>query len=163
VAAKLTGVLHKTEAGGVILDIADAADFARKVRTLKADAVEVQRMERGLAEAIIGYRDDPLVGPTVLVGAGGTLAEIYRDYALRIAPVSVEEAEEMIAQVKGFAIICGYRNLPRGDVRALAQAVADFSRIALLSGRPVAEAEINPLIVKCEGCVAVDGLIVMKE
>lgn len=163
VAAKVTGVLHRTEVGGVFLDIADAAEFADKVRMLKADAVEVQRMERGLLEAIIGYRDDPLVGPTVLVGAGGTLAEVYKDYALRVAPVSAQEAEEMIAQVKGFAIIRGYRNLPRGDVQALAEAVAAFSRLALLPGRPVAEAEINPILVKRDGVVAVDGLVVMKE
>ena len=163
VAAKITGVLHKTEAGGVILDIADAAEFATKVKRLNAGAVEVQRMERGLAEAIVGYRDDPLVGPTVLVGAGGTLAEIYKDYALRVAPVSVEEAEEMIGEVKGLAVIRGYRNLPRGNVRQLAEAVAAFSRIALLPGRPVAEAEINPMIVKRDGVVAVDGLVVMKE
>ncbi len=163
VAAKITGVLHKTEAGGVILDIADAAEFATKVKRLNAGAVEVQRMERGLAEAIVGYRDDPLVGPTVLVGAGGTLAEIYKDYALRVAPVSVEEAEEMIGEVKGLAVIRGYRNLPRGNVRQLAEAVAAFSRIALRPGRPVAEAEINPMIVKRDGVVAVDGLVVMKE
>src|SRR6267378_2495091 len=102
-------------------------------------------MESGLAEAIVGYRDDPVVGPIALVGAGGALAEIYRDYAL------------------GLATLRGYRGMPPGDLRALAQAVAALSRLALLSGRPVAEAEINPLIVKREGAVAVDGLVVMKD
>jgi len=123
----------------------------------------VQKMESGLAEAIVGYRDDPVVGPIALVGAGGALAEIYKDYALRLAPVSEEEAAAMIAEVKGLAAVRGYRGLPRGDLRALAQAVAALSRLALVSARPVAEAEINPLIVKREGAVAVDGLVVMKE
>ena len=91
------------------------------------------------------------------------LAEIYKDYALRLAPVSEEEAEEMIARVKGLATLRGYRGLPRGDVRALAKAVAALSRLALIAGQPVAEAEINPLIVKREGVVAVDGLVLMKE
>lgn len=164
VAAKILSaeVAHKTEAGGVLLGIADAQEFARRVRELKSDVVQVQRMERGLAEAIVGYRDDPLVGPTVLVGAGGTLAELYKDYALRLAPVDVDEAEAMIGEVKGLATVRGYRNLPRGDVRALAGAVAAFSRLALLAGRPVAEAEINPMIVKRDGVVAVDGLAVLK-
>jgi hypothetical protein len=99
----------------------------------------------------------------VLVGAGGVLAEIYKDYVLRVAPVSVEEAEAMIAEVKGLAVLRGYRNLPKGDVRALAQAVAALSRLALVPKRPVAEAECNPVIVKAQGAVAVDALVVMKE
>jgi hypothetical protein len=77
--------------------------------------------------------------------------------------VSEEDAEEMIERVKGLATVRGYRGLPRGDLRALAQAVAALSRLALVSGRPVAEGEINPLIVKREGVVAVDGLVVLKE
>jgi hypothetical protein len=91
------------------------------------------------------------------------LAELYQDYVLRMAPVSVEEAEAMIAEVKGLALLRGYRNLPKGDVRALAQAVAALSRLALVPGRPVAEAECNPIIVKAQGAVAVDALLVMKE
>ena len=167
VAAKIhsAGIAHKTEAGGVILGIRDRDEFLEQARSLRSAQVLVQRMEAGLAEAIVGYRDDPLVGPVVLVGAGGILAELYKDYVLRLAPVSVEEAGEMIAEVKGLAVIRGFRNLPRGDVRALAQAVAAMSHLALVPGRPVAEAECNPVIVKPAGAgaVAVDGLIVMKE
>ena len=69
----------------------------------------------------------------------------------------------MIAEVKGFAMVRGYRGLARGDLRALAQAVAALSRLALVARQPVAEAEINPLIVKREGVVAVDGLVATKE
>ncbi len=161
-------LLHKTEAGAVCLGIADGLELDREVRAMlarvpAARAVLIQKMESGLAEAIVGYRDDPVVGPIALVGAGGALAEIYKDYALRLAPVSEEEAAVMIGEVKGLATVRGYRGLPRGDVRALAQAVAALSRLALIAGRPVAEGEINPLIVKREGVVAVDGLVVMKE
>ena len=161
-------ILHKTEAGAVCLGIADRTDLDRQIRAMLARvpgarAVLVQKMESGLAEAIVGYRDDPVVGPVALVGAGGALAEIYGDYALRLAPVSEEEAAAMIAEVKGLAAVRGYRGLPPGDLRALAQAVAALSRLALVRDRPVAEAEINPLIVKREGAVAVDGLVVMKE
>ena len=160
-------ILHKTEAGAVCLGVAGRADFDREVRAMlervPARAVLVQRMESGLAEAIVGYRDDLVVGPVVLVGAGGTLAEIYQDCVLRLAPVGEEEAAEMIERVKGFAALRGYRGLPRGDLRALAAAVAAVSRLALVPGRPVAEAEINPLIVKPAGVVAVDALVAMKE
>ena len=175
VAAKIRSpdIAHKTEAGGVALGIANAAEYGARVHALLAavaaahpgariDGVLVQRMESGLAEAIVGYRHDPLVGPIALVGAGGTLAEIYQDYALRLAPVSQAEAEAMIAEVKGLATIRGYRNLPRGDVAALACAVAALSRLALVAGQPVAEAEINPLLINQAGVVAVDGLVVLR-
>jgi acetate---CoA ligase (ADP-forming) len=163
-----SGIPHKTEAGAVRLGIADRAAFEREAgamlkRLPAAQKILVQKMESGLAEAIIGYRDDPVVGPIALVGAGGALAEIYEDYALRLAPVSEAEAEAMIAQVKGLATLRGYRNLPRGDLRALARALAALSRLALLPGTPVAEAEANPVIVKEKGAVAVDGLAIMKE
>jgi acyl-CoA synthetase (NDP forming) len=142
--------------------VPDAGKLAEIARAWNSERVLVQRMEQGLAEAIVGYRDDAVVGPLVMVGAGGTLAELYNDYALRLAPVTEEEAEEMISQVKGLAAIRGYRNLPRGDVKALARAVAAFSRMALIEGRPVAEAEINPLIVRAGGVVAVDALLVLR-
>jgi acyl-CoA synthetase (NDP forming) len=153
---------HKSERGGVVLGIADRQQFEKGVKKLGAERVLVQKMHSGLAEAIIGYRDDAVVGPLVLVGVGGVLAELYRDTALRIAPVSEEEAGEMIAQVKGFAAIRGYRNLPRGDAQALARAVSAISRLALVKGRPVREAEINPLLVKADGVIAVDALVVRK-
>jgi acyl-CoA synthetase (NDP forming) len=161
VAVKILGVGHKTEAGGVVLNVRDRAAFDAQVKKLGKKELLVQKMESGLAEAIVGYRDDPVVGPLVLVGAGGVLAELYDDFVLRMAPVSEREAEEMIGGVKGFAVIRGYRNLPHGDVKALARAVSAFSRICCLKN--IAEAEINPLIVKAEGVVAVDALTVLKS
>ncbi|MBS0335635.1 MAG: acetate--CoA ligase family protein [Proteobacteria bacterium] len=175
VAAKVLSrdILHKTEVGGVALGIADREAYEARIASLldtvrsrapaaRIDGVLVQPMVKGLAEAIVGYRHDSLVGPVVLVGMGGQLAEIYRDTALECAPVSEEQALAMIARVKGFALLSGYRNLPRGDLRALARAVVAVSRLASLPGRPVAEAEINPLMVLADGVAAVDGLVVMK-
>jgi hypothetical protein len=120
-------------------------------------------MESGIGEAIVGYRDDPVVGPLVLVGAGGILAELYNDAVVRLAPVDEAEALEMIGRVKWLALLRGYRGRPAGDVAALARAVAAMSRLALLAGRPVREAEANPVIVRGRGAVAVDALAVLKE
>jgi hypothetical protein len=99
-----------------------------------------------------------------VLGIGGVLAEIYRDFAVRPAPVTVDEAARMVEEVKGLAVIRGYRGQPRGDIMALARAVAAFSQLAALDPG-VAEAEINPLIVKGEGrgVVAVDGLLVLAD
>ncbi|RPJ45772.1 MAG: CoA-binding protein [Betaproteobacteria bacterium] len=166
-------IAHKTDAGGVVLNIGDAValqqaaqDILARVRTKHPQAqlngILVQRMERGLAEVIVGYKRDPQVGPLVVIGVGGVLAEIYHDFAMRLAPVTPEAAMQMIEEVKGLAVIRGYRGMPRGDCAALAQAVAAFSQLAAFDD--IAEAEINPLIVRkaAEGVVAVDGLIVRK-
>ena len=101
----------------------------------------------------------------VVLGVGGILAEIYKDIAIRLAPVDLDTARGMVEEVRGLAVIRGYRGLPRGDCEALAKAVAAMSQLASLPGRTVAEAEINPLIVKAEGqgVVAVDGLIVFQD
>jgi hypothetical protein len=141
------------------LNIQSHAELIQQATRMGGQRLLVQRMEHGLAEAIVGYRDDPVVGPLVLVGAGGTLAELYKDFAVELAPVSEAEAEAMIAGVKGLAIIRGYRNMPRGDVKALAKAVAAFSTL----GSGVREAEINPLTVKAQGVVAVDARVVFKD
>jgi acetate---CoA ligase (ADP-forming) len=152
---------HKTERGGVALGIRDRTEFDHTVKRLRADRVLVQGMESGLAEAIVGYRHDAVVGPLVVVGMGGVLTEVYRDIVVRLAPVSEEEAGEMIERVKGFAAIRGFRNLPRGDVAALARAVSALSRLALVP--QVRQAEVNPLLVKAHGVVAVDALLVLGE
>ena len=167
---------HKTEAGGVALGIPDgqtaavaAREIEKRVKTYAPEArlqgFLVQKMERGLVEVILGYRRDPLVGPTVTVGLGGVLAEIYKDASTRLAPVDESEALQMIAEVKGLAMVRGYRNLPKGDVAALARSIAAFSTLAHKAFADVAEAEINPLLVKREGegVVAVDGLVLLGQ
>jgi len=158
-------VAHKSDVGGVILGIASRQEFESKAKSLakSGESLLVQRMATGLAEALIGYRDDPVVGPLVMVGAGGILAELYNDVVLRLAPVDEAGALEMIGQVKGFAALRGFRGLPQGDLKALARALAAMSRLALYAGRPVREAEANPVIVKHDGVVALDALAVMWE
>jgi len=167
VAAKILSseIAHKSDVGGVELGIASRSEFESKAKSLSKNGapVLVQRMEAGLGEAIVGYRDDPVVGPVVMVGAGGILAELYNDVVVHLAPVNLAEALEMIGQVKGFAVLCGYRGRPPGDLAALARAVAAMSRLALISGRPVLEAEANPVLVRPQGVVAVDALAVLKS
>jgi acyl-CoA synthetase (NDP forming) len=158
-------IAHKTEAGAVALNIADAAGLLAAAADMTArlgsqiSGFIAQPMVKGVGEAILGYRLDPLVGPVVALGAGGVLAEIYRDVVLRLAPVSEDEAREMIGLVKGLAPARGYRGMPKGDLAALARTVAAFSRLAAIPA--VTEAEINPLIIMPEGqgVVMADALL----
>lgn len=151
---------HKTEVGGVKLNIAnadalreEAAAMQGRVRRLAPQAritgFLVQPMAKGLGEAILGFRRDPEVGPIVLLGTGGIAAEVFRDVTLRLAPVTEEEAMAMIAEVKGLKPLAGWRGLPRGDLKALARAVVAASCLA--AREDIAEAEINPLIIHGEG------------
>ncbi len=177
VAAKVLSpdIAHKTEAGGVILDISDAASIMNAVATIlenttrahpeaKITGVLVQPMESGLAEALVGYRRDPVAGPVVVVGAGGILSELYNDACVRTAPVDRETARAMISGVRGLAMAAGYRNLPEGDLEALADVIVQVSLLAHRHTLSVLEAEINPVVIKAkgQGVVAVDGLIVLK-
>jgi acyl-CoA synthetase (NDP forming) len=166
-------IVHKTDAGGVKVGIGCAAALDEAIAQVRDNAraahpgariegVLVQEMKPRLLELILGYRLDPMVGPTVLLGAGGITAELAPDFSLRIAPVSFEQAWEMILEVRQTRLIRGYRNLPPGDCAALARAVSDFSRLAECGKPIVLEAEINPLFVNTDGIVAVDGLLRMR-
>ncbi len=164
-------VAHKTEAGGVVLAIPDRAALEEAARLLlgrfaahnpaaRLDGLVVQPMLKGLCEALVGFRRVSKLGAIVTVAAGGTLVELQRDFACAHAPLDLDQAREMIAAVRGFAPIRGYRGLPRGDCEALAKAVQAISQLALLPW--VQDAEINPLIVMPEGqgVMAVDGLVI---
>ena len=165
-------IQHKTDTGGVELNITSGADL--KIRHKKLckvfDELEVknsdrefllQKMETGITEIILGYRVDELVGPIVVIGSGGVLSEIYDDKSVRIAPVNFKEAKEMINEVKSLVTITGYRGLPKADINILAKAVVDMSQLASI--KDIKEAEINPILIKegKEGVIAVDGLITL--
>jgi acyl-CoA synthetase (NDP forming) len=163
-------IAHKTDVGGVVLGVTDGEHLVAAIRRIAAEVAErkpgtkvervlVQPMFSGLGEALVGYRVDRDVGPLVMVAAGGVLAEITRDRSLRMAPVDLEIAREMIAEVRSLVPLSGYRGKPKGDLDALAQAIVALSVLA--DDPSIAEAEINPLIVlpAGRGVVAVDALV----
>ena len=163
-------IAHKTEVGGVKLNLADAAavraafaDVMESARRhapgARLDGVLVQRMSQKGVELILGARRDPQFGPLVLVGTGGVQAELWRDVALDLAPVAPERAEAMLRGLKGFPLLDGFRGAPKADVAAVARAVSAFSVLAAEAGERVQEAEVNPLIAGPWGCLAVDGLV----
>lgn len=163
---------HKTEVGGVVLSITGPELLTQAFETLKSnlaqhapavacDEVLVQPMRRGLGEVLVGYRIDAEAGPVVMLAAGGIWAEVARDRSLRLAPVSLETAREMVGEVKALQALTGLRGRPKGDLEALAQAVAALSQLALHPEWGVAEAEVNPLMVMPEGqgVMPVDALV----
>lgn len=160
---------HKTEAGGVALNVRDGAALAAAIEAMRetvqqrtgivSERVLVAPMVSGIGEALIGYRVDREAGPLVMVAAGGVMTEIYRDRSLRLAPVDLPTARAMIAEVKAFATLRGFRGKDAGDLDALARAIVALSQLAVQNDPAIAEAEVNPLIVRVDGVVAVDALI----
>ena len=150
-------VLHKTEIGGVVLDVKDDVGFREAVASLagKSPQLLVQSMTAGIGEVLLGFRRDPDAGPLILLAAGGVLAELLKDRALRLAPVSLDEAHAMIGEVRSLAALTGYRGCPKGDLDALAAAIVALSH----AGEEILEAEINPLIVQADRVLAVDAVV----
>jgi len=172
VKALVPGIAHKSDIGAVVLGVAGDDGLAGAIKQIRANVREripgtrvdrllVQPMIFGLGEVLVGFRIDADIGPIIMVAAGGVLAEIYRDRSLRLAPVDLATAQEMIAEVRGLAALAGYRGQPAGDLAALAQAVVALSALATLDDPAVLEADINPLIVRPTGCgvIAVDALV----
>jgi acetyltransferase len=166
-------IVHKTEAGGVMLGLAsrrqvlDAADalVAAARAAHPGAAIEgflVQEMVSGV-EAIVGAHSDPLYGPLLLVGAGGVLVELVRDVALRLLPVDGDDITTMIEGLKFKTLLAGFRGQPPADRAALETAAMALARFYLDHRAHVAEIEINPLMVRRSGAVAVDVRVVWRE
>ena len=165
-------ISHKTEAKAVRLGINSDAELAAaydevlgNARAYKAGAqiegVLVQEMVQGGVEAILGVTNDPLFGPAVMFGLGGIFAEVLKDVAFRLAPVTPAMAREMIAEIKGYPVLAGARGRVPADIDALADAIVRLSALAVDLKDHVAELDINPLFVfeKGKGVKAADALI----
>jgi acetate---CoA ligase (ADP-forming) len=167
-------IAHKTEAGAVRLNVADlpaleqaARDVIAAARSHRQDAridgVLAQEMASG-TEVIVGAVDDPHFGPTVMFGLGGVLTEVLHDVTHRFAPFDRATALEMLAEIKGAALLRGYRGAPALDTDALADALVRVSWLIQDHAERIREIDINPLFVRPNGrgVVAADALVVLR-
>ena len=168
------GIPHKTEAGGVKLRLSDTVAVERAYEDIVAsarryapqahiDGVLVQEMVEGGVEVILGAVNDERFGPAVMFGLGGIFAEVLDDVVFRFAPISLAAAREMVASIRGAALLRGARGKPPCDVEALAQAIVSVSNLLQEHGGAIAELDINPLVVLPEGhgVRVVDALVAM--
>ncbi len=162
VALKAVGsrMSHKTEQGGVVLDLCDAAEVRtaaqEMIERLEVDRLVVMGMVTGGREVIVGAKHDAAFGPLVLFGLGGTAAEAYGDVALRLAPVDDVEAGGMLEAIRAAALLKGFRGAPPVNRMALLEVIMRVSRLAARMPA-LAELDINPLLVGPGGAVAVDA------
>ena len=169
-------ILHKSEIGGVLLAI-DSAEAAADGFDLlieramaaghsreRLEGVIVAPMARAGVETILGVKNDPSFGPVVLFGMGGIYSEVMKDFAVRVAPIGIEEAEEMVRSIHAWPLLKGIRGEPPADLATLLQAISDLSIFAAQNADRIAEIDINPFVVwkQGEGAAALDALITLK-
>lgn len=169
-------IIHKTEIGGVLLDVAgDGAVRAGFVTLMerarngapqaRVDGVLVAPMLTGGVETILGLSLDPTFGPVLLFGHGGVRAEHHRDLSFRRAPIDREEARAMIGETRVAALLDGWRGAPRCDVDALVDALVALSCLACTTQGRIASIDVNPFVVlpQGRGAAALDAVVVLGD
>jgi len=166
-------VLHKSDVGGVKVNVKNEEELIKaydeivtNVKSKKPDArivgILIQEMVPQATEVIIGGIRDPQFGPAVMFGLGGIFVEIFRDVSFRIAPVSVEDALEMISEIKGYQILKGYRGATPADLDALADAIVKTSKM-LLENEEIDQLDLNPVFVFEKGIKVIDARVILKK
>jgi len=169
--AMAPGLLHKTEAGGVRLGLTGRRAVLEAARAMAGELAAsghaktgfvVQPMVPGGVEMLVGVVNDPSFGPVLACGAGGTTTELLRDVAVRITPLTVEDAHAMPRALATFPLLDGYRGAPKLNVAALEQLLLRVSQL-VETNPEIAELDLNPVIVHTEGVTVVDARVRLRE
>lgn len=166
-------ILHKTEAGGVLLGIQNPVevrngfsrivDNARRYNSnAKLEGVLVQRMAPPGREIIIGGLVDPQFGQTLMFGLGGVFVEILRDVTLRIAPIVKQDAQEMIREIKAYPILKGFRGQPPADEDAIVDILLSASDL-MMENQDINQMDLNPVMIYDKGASIVDARMILQR
>lgn len=169
-------IVHKTDVGGVALGLADAQTLSSAWREMMArvrreapdariEGALLAPMAKPGLEFIVGVQRDPIFGPVIVAGLGGVFVELFNDVALRIAPVSHEQAHEMLRELRAYALLQGHRGAPAADIDALVDTIVRLSQLAVHHADTVASIEINPLRVfpAGQGVLALDAVVLPRD
>jgi len=165
-------IIHKSDAGGVKVNLKNTQEVAAAYKQIienakkyKADAkiagVLVQEMAPQSTEVIVGAIKDPQFGQTVMFGLGGIFVELLKDVNFRVAPITVEDAKEMITQLKAYPLLNGYRNTPPADIDALVAILCSVSRL-VMENPEIKELDLNPVMAYPKGAKTVDARIILE-
>jgi acyl-CoA synthetase (NDP forming) len=165
-------IIHKSDVGGVVVGLKTAKDvrnaykqILESIKKYKADAkivgVLVQEMAPSSTEVIVGAIKDPQFGPALMFGLGGIFVEVLKDVTFRVAPITVDEAREMITEVKAYPLLKGYRNQPPADIEAIVQILLNTSRL-VMEHQEIKELDLNPIMVYEKGAKTVDARIILE-
>ena len=159
-------ILHKSDLGLVKVGVSSPKEvkdvFDELMAAESAEGVLVSEMVSDGVETVVGVAQDDLFGPTIMFGLGGVFVEVLKDVTFRVPPFDRDEARRMVEEVKGFPLLTGARGKPKADVKALVDVILKVQRLAIDLADVVAELDINPLVVRSNGVVALDALVVCK-
>ncbi|MEE8337725.1 MAG: acetate--CoA ligase family protein [Dehalococcoidia bacterium] len=164
-------IAHKSDVGGVALDLADAdavrAAHDAMLDSVRAaapdgtiDGVSVQQMAQPGTEVIVGVTTDPQFGPVMMFGLGGIFVEVMKDVAFRIIPLEQRDAKQIVREIRGYPVLEGVRGQAGADVDAIERLIMQVSDFAW-EHREVAELDLNPVIARPDGALAVDARVVL--
>lgn len=158
-------IIHKTEYGGVAVNINDQSRleqvFSRFSELPGFQGMLIETMLSGV-ELIAGAKNDPQFGPVILLGIGGTGVEIYRDTAIRMAPLTADDVQEMIEDLKGKALLTGHRGTAPINRDSLIETMILFSQLSMELADHFESIDINPLFCSEHGCSVADARIMLK-
>ena len=158
-------ILHKTDVGGVALELKDENELAKKAgefaKKFKNADLLVEPMEKGNAEIIIGLLNDPTFGITIMFGMGGIFTEIYKDVVFRVVPIERFDAEQMLTDIKARKLLEGFRNI-KTDREAVIDLLLKISKLGEDFEGKLDQMDLNPVFVKAKGVVVVDAKMIMK-
>jgi len=165
-------IIHKSDAGGVMVNlkntqevIAAYKEIIENVTKYKDNArivgVLVQEMAPQATEVIIGAIKDPQFGQTIMFGLGGIFVELLKDVNFRVAPLTNQDAKEMITQLKAFPLLKGYRNTPPADINALMKILCNISRL-VMAHPEIKELDLNPVMAYKIGAKTVDARMILE-
>jgi acetyl-CoA synthetase (ADP-forming) len=165
-------VIHKSDVGGVMINISNEDGVKKSYRQIlanmkqhepkaKIEGILVQEMAPPSTEIIIGSIKDPQFGPTIMFGLGGIFVEVLKDVTFRIAPLTEDEAREMITEVRAYPLLKGYRNTPPADVSAIVKILLSVSKL-VMEHQEIKEVDLNPIMVYEKGAKTVDARIILE-
>jgi len=166
-------IIHKSDVGGVKVNLKDADEvrnaygqILENVRKHNAAAkivgVSVQEMAPPSTEVIVGAIKDPQFGPSLMFGLGGIFVELLKDVTFRVAPITEQDAQEMITEVKAYPLLKGYRNVPPADTDAIVKILLSTSKL-VMDHQEIGELDLNPVIVYEKGAITVDARIILAQ
>jgi acetyl-CoA synthetase (ADP-forming) len=165
-------IIHKSDIGGVMVGLKNNDDIRRAYDQIlqnvkkhdpkaRITGVLVQEMAPAATEVIVGAIKDPQFGPAIMFGLGGVFVEVLKDVTFRVAPITEDDAREMISEVKAYPLLKGYRNTPPADIAAITKILLNTSKL-VMDHQEIKELDLNPVIVYEKGAKTVDARIILE-
>ena len=157
-------ILHKTDVGGVVLDIQKdqlEGEFSKMRKKFEKEPILVESMQDSRVEVIVGLINDPTFGLTIMFGLGGIYTEVYKDVTFRVVPIKKEDAEEMLSEIKAAPILEGFRKI-KVDREALVNLLLKVSALGVKHMDHLDQMDLNPVFVKAKGVIVVDAKMLLK-